>query len=59
MIERTLIKGACVLTMDAKLGDFTQADAFVEGGKIVQVGPGLKVEDAKVINFHVNITESR
>jgi dihydroorotase-like cyclic amidohydrolase len=59
MMERTLIKGACVLTMDVKLGDFAQADAFVVGGKIVQVGPGLKVEDAKVINFHVNITENR
>jgi len=50
MMARILIKGACVLTMDANLGDFAQADVLVEGGKIVQVGLGLKVEDAKVIN---------
>jgi len=55
MMERILIKGACVLTMDAKLGDFDQADVLVEGGKIAQVGPGLKVEDAKVINAHEKI----
>ncbi len=54
-MERILIKGACVLTMDAKLGDFDQADVLVEGGKIAQVGPGLKVEDAKVINAHEKI----
>ena len=36
-MERILIKGACVLTMDANLGDFAQADVLVEGVKIVQV----------------------
>ena len=54
-MERILIKDACVLTMDANLGDFAQADVLVESGKIIQVGPGLKVEDAKVINAHGKI----
>ncbi len=49
-MERIIIKGACVLTMDVKLGDFAKADVLIEGGKIAQVGPALQVENAKVID---------
>lgn len=54
-MERIIIKNACVLTMDARLGDFTKADVLLEGNKIAQIGPSLNVEDAKTIDAHGKI----
>jgi len=46
----TLIKGADVLTMDAKLGSMTQTDVLIEGGKIAAIGKDLAVEGAEMID---------
>jgi 5-methylthioadenosine/S-adenosylhomocysteine deaminase len=34
---RTLLKGGCVLSLDASVGDFETADVLIEGSKIVAV----------------------
>ncbi len=50
MAKRTLIKGAQIVTMDEKLGDFASADILVEDGAIVAVGPSLAAPDAETID---------
>lgn len=49
MTERILVKNAIVLTMDAKLGAFDDADVLVEGERIAAVGPNLAAEGAETI----------
>ena len=50
MSERTLIKGAIVLTQDPQLGELPSADILIDGDTIAAVGPGLDAGDAKVID---------
>ncbi len=50
MSERTLIKGAIVLTQDPQLGELPEADILIEGDTIKAVGPNLSADDAKVID---------
>ena len=51
MADRTLIKGAIVLTQDEQLGELHNADILIEGDRIAAVGPNLAVgEDVKVID---------
>ena len=45
-----LIKGAEVVTMDDRLGDFASADILVKDGAIVAVGPSLAAADAETID---------
>jgi cytosine/adenosine deaminase-related metal-dependent hydrolase len=47
--SRTLIRGADVLTMDAALGEMSNADVLIENGRIAAVGKGLPAEGAEVI----------
>ncbi len=48
--QRKLLKGGIVLTLDARLGNFTQADVLIHGAKIAEVGPNLVSNDAEVID---------
>jgi 5-methylthioadenosine/S-adenosylhomocysteine deaminase len=48
--KRTLLKNGCVLSLDRKIGNFTQADVLIDGTKIASVGPNLKAADAEVID---------
>ena len=41
--RRILIRGATILTMDPKVGDFAAADVLIENGKIREVRPRLRV----------------
>ncbi len=50
MPKRIVVRGAEVVTMDAALGDFAQADILVEDGKIRAVGPSLEAADAEAID---------
>jgi len=50
MTERTVLNGGIVLSLDKKVGNFSQADVLIEGSKIAAVGPNLKVENAEVID---------
>ena len=45
-----LVRGANVLTMDAKLGDLATGDVHVRDGTIVAVGPKLEVKGAQVVD---------
>jgi cytosine/adenosine deaminase-related metal-dependent hydrolase len=38
---RTLIKGGCVLSLDAKVGDFDTADVLIDGSRIAEVRPNI------------------
>ena len=49
-IERILLKGGCVLTLDPDIGNYRQGDVLIEGTKITSVGPRLRVLDAEVID---------
>lgn len=55
MSERTLIKGAIVLTQDPQLGELPSADVLIDGDTIAAVGPNLDAADAKVIEAAGNI----
>jgi cytosine/adenosine deaminase-related metal-dependent hydrolase len=48
--ERTLIKGAIVLTQDPQLRELPSADILIEDDRIAAVGPNLSAADAKVID---------
>src|SRR5476649_894712 len=50
MAGKTLIKGAQVVTMDERLGDFASADILVENGAIAAIGPSLSAADAETID---------
>jgi cytosine/adenosine deaminase-related metal-dependent hydrolase len=47
---RTLIKGASVVTMDAKLGDLPAGDILVEDDRIAAVAPSIAAGGAEVID---------
>ncbi len=47
---RTLIRGGTVLSLDPNVGDFTTADILIERDEIVEIGPGLVVAEAEVID---------
>lgn len=47
---RTLIRGACLLTMDPVLGEVDAGDLLIEGTRIAAVGRSLDVADAMVVD---------
>src|SRR5262249_37066105 len=47
---KTLIRGACVLTMDEELGTIREGDVRLEGDRITAVGRGLAAAGAEVID---------
>jgi 5-methylthioadenosine/S-adenosylhomocysteine deaminase len=49
MAKKILIKGAQIVTMDVKLGDFASADILVTDGAISAIGPSLAAADAETI----------
>ena len=50
MTDRTLIRGGIVLTQDPNLGELASADVLIEDGAIVDVGPNLSADGARVID---------
>ncbi|NNC42498.1 MAG: amidohydrolase family protein [Acidimicrobiia bacterium] len=48
--DRTLIKNGIVLTLDPNLGDLSRGDILIEGEEIVEIGIGLEVAGAEVID---------
>jgi cytosine/adenosine deaminase-related metal-dependent hydrolase len=46
---RLLLKGGCVLSLDANVGDFDTADVLIENGRIAAVRPNITA-DAQVID---------
>jgi cytosine/adenosine deaminase-related metal-dependent hydrolase len=48
--RRYVIRGGSVMSMDSSVGDFAKADVFVEGKKIMAIGPNLHVGNAEDID---------
>jgi len=48
-VTRTLLRGACVLTLGAKTPNHPEADILLEDDRIAEIGPGLRARDAEVI----------
>jgi cytosine/adenosine deaminase-related metal-dependent hydrolase len=48
-MTRTLIRGACVVTMDAQ-GDLPSGDILVDGDRIVEIAPSLRVDDCAIVD---------
>jgi 5-methylthioadenosine/S-adenosylhomocysteine deaminase len=49
-MSRTLIKGGCVLSLDARVGNHTEADVLIEDDRIAEIGPDLRARDAEVVD---------
>jgi 5-methylthioadenosine/S-adenosylhomocysteine deaminase len=54
MMDRLLLQGGYVLSMDERIGEMT-ADVLVEDGAIAAIGPGLDVGDADRIDVSGNV----
>jgi len=50
MTDRTLIKGAIVLTQDDEVGELPNADILIEDDRIARIGQNLDAEGATVID---------
>lgn len=50
MTARTILRGGCVLTLGAKTPNFSEADVLVDGGRVAEIGIGLRARDAEVID---------
>jgi len=48
--RRILLRGAVVLTLDPKIGDFENADVLIDGTRIAEVRPGISPGDAEVVD---------
>ncbi|WP_336780117.1 amidohydrolase family protein [Paenibacillus illinoisensis] len=44
-----LLKNGCVLSMDARIGQFNRADVLIQGSLIAAVQPNIEVSDADVV----------
>jgi cytosine/adenosine deaminase-related metal-dependent hydrolase len=49
-MNRILIKGATIVTMDETLGDLTSGDLLVEGDRIAAVRPVIDTPDAEIVD---------
>jgi 5-methylthioadenosine/S-adenosylhomocysteine deaminase len=47
---RILLRGGCVLTLGVKTPNFTQADLLIDGGRVAEVGSGLRARDAEPVD---------
>ena len=49
-MTRTLIRGACIVTLDEILGDLARGDLLVEGERIAAIGPNVEAGAAQVVD---------
>jgi 5-methylthioadenosine/S-adenosylhomocysteine deaminase len=50
MLNRLLIRGGTVLSIDPAIGELEQGDVLIEDGRIVAVAPSIEAEDCEVID---------
>lgn len=48
--NRTLIRGATILSMDSVIGNMVRGDILIENGTIIAVGENLEAEGAAIID---------
>jgi cytosine/adenosine deaminase-related metal-dependent hydrolase len=49
-MNRTLIKGGCVVTMDNSIGVLAEGDVLIDNDRIASVGPDIAAADAEVLD---------
>jgi cytosine/adenosine deaminase-related metal-dependent hydrolase len=49
-MERVLIKGGSIVSMDPQIKDLARGDVLIENGKIAAVRPSIAADDAEVID---------
>lgn len=49
-MTKTLLRGACILTMDPAVGDLPKGDVLVDGDRIAAVAPFLEGDGAAVVD---------
>jgi 5-methylthioadenosine/S-adenosylhomocysteine deaminase len=50
MNPRFLIRGGCVLTLGTRTANLPEADILIEDGRVTEIGRGLRVRDAEVLD---------
>lgn len=45
-----LLKGGCVLSLDSRVGNHVRADVLIEGGRVTEVGPNVRVRNVEQID---------
>lgn len=55
MVDKKLIKGGHVVSMDPDVGDLSSGDVLIEGDKIAAVGVDLPTDDAEIIHAEGDI----
>ena len=48
--QRYVIRDGAVMSMDPAIGDFPRADVLIEGKKILEVGPNIRVHGVSEID---------
>src|SRR3954463_6946043 len=49
-MDRVLIKGAALVTMDDAFGDFATGDILIENDRIAAVAPAIDAGDAEIVD---------
>ena len=49
-MQRTLIKGGSIVTMDASIGDLAKGDVLIENDRIASVAPDIAAADAEILD---------
>lgn len=55
MVQRRLLRGGTVLSMDPEVGDLPQGDVLIEDDRIAAVGSDLDVTDAEIVDVRGRI----
>jgi len=49
-VDRILLRGGSILSMDEEIGELSSGDVLVEGSRIAAVGPSIAAADAQVVD---------
>ena len=49
-MDRTLVRGGAIVTMDRNIGDLARGDILIEGDRIAAIGPEIEASNAKVVD---------
>jgi len=53
--KQILLRGGCILTMDAGLGDFDRADLLIDGPRIAEIAPHIDAPGAEIVEAETMI----
>jgi len=58
-VERILVRGGCIVSMDDSVGDFPKGDILIEDGVIARVASHIDADDAELIDASDTIVIGR